>query len=62
MRRLEAGDFLSAAERGVLRWGRNASTGSRRAKSRAGSTAYANATALETLVRGGEGGGENGGG
>ncbi|CAI7756455.1 unnamed protein product [Closterium sp. NIES-53] len=34
----------------VVRWGGNASTGARKAKGRAGSTVYANATALETLI------------
>lgn len=37
--------------RDVLRWGRNAPTGSRKAKGRAGGAVYSSATSLETLVR-----------
>eukprot|EP00850_Spirogloea_muscicola_P005242 SM000023S07698 [mRNA] locus=s23:896948:898979:+ [translate_table: standard] len=36
--------------RDVLRWGRNVTTGQRRAKGRAGSAVYSSATSLETLI------------
>eukprot|EP00850_Spirogloea_muscicola_P006944 SM000034S12698 [mRNA] locus=s34:253115:255176:- [translate_table: standard] len=36
--------------RDVLRWGRNVTTGQRRAKGRAGSAIYSSATSLETLI------------
>eukprot|EP00850_Spirogloea_muscicola_P000032 SM000001S04434 [mRNA] locus=s1:179730:181768:- [translate_table: standard] len=42
-------DFLTEGERDVLRWGRNVTTGQRRAKGRAGSAVYSSATSLETL-------------
>ncbi|GJP56530.1 hypothetical protein CLOM_g15594 [Closterium sp. NIES-68] len=50
LRRLINTKTLTEDERDVVRWGRNASTGARKAKGRAGSTVYANATALETLI------------
>ncbi|CAI5502786.1 unnamed protein product [Closterium sp. Naga37s-1] len=50
LRRLTSSKMLTEEERDVVRWGGNASTGARKAKGRAGSTVYANATALETLI------------
>ncbi|GJP62780.1 hypothetical protein CLOP_g19806 [Closterium sp. NIES-67] len=50
LRRLLNSKTLTEEERDVVRWGRNASTGARKAKGRAGSTVYANATALETVI------------
>ncbi|CAI5477676.1 unnamed protein product [Closterium sp. Yama58-4] len=50
LRKLTSSKMLTEEERDVVRWGGNASTGARKAKGRAGSTVYANATALETLI------------
>lgn len=42
---------LSAEERDIVRWGRNATgTGTRKARGRAGGAVYSSATALETLI------------
>eukprot|EP00897_Mesotaenium_endlicherianum_P008932 jgi/Mesen1/8067/ME000432S07355 len=43
-------DFLTPDERAVVRWGKNVSSGNRKAKGRAGNLVYASASALETLI------------
>ncbi|GBG74315.1 hypothetical protein CBR_g18726 [Chara braunii] len=50
LRRLLKERFFTETEMDILRWGRNASSGSRKALRRAGGDVYSKATSLETLI------------
>ncbi|CAL1360776.1 unnamed protein product [Linum trigynum] len=50
LQKLVEENFLSAEERGILRWGKNVGSAKTRTRRRAGSAVYNRASSLETLV------------
>ncbi|CAN0878012.1 Mini-ribonuclease 3 [Linum grandiflorum] len=50
LQKLKEDDFLSAEERGILKWGKNVGSAKTRTRRRAGSAVYNRASSLETLI------------